>query len=130
MLDSNIHRNASEEIQQLMQMFPAVVLVGARQVGKTTLAKEISKKLNKDSIYIDLELPSDEAKLQEAEIFLSQHVDKCIIIDEVQRNKSLFPIIRALIDQKRAPARFILLGSASPELIRDCSESLAGRVAY
>lgn len=125
-----IERKAIKQVQQLLQLFPAVVLVGARQVGKTTLAKEITKRLKKSSVYLDLELPSDAAKLQDAELFLSQHTDKCVIIDEVQRNKSLFPLLRALIDQHRIPARFILLGSASPELIRDSSESLAGRVAY
>jgi predicted AAA+ superfamily ATPase len=130
MIEHIIRRNAIDEVGRLLTVFPAIVLVGPRQVGKTTLAKEMAQMLNKESVYLDLELPSDLAKLQEAELFLSQHQDKCVIIDEVQRNKALFPIIRALIDQHRVSARFILLGSASPELIRDSSESLAGRVAY
>ncbi|MEX0594898.1 MAG: ATP-binding protein [Candidatus Paceibacterota bacterium] len=130
MNENVITRNALDEVGRLLTDFPAIVLVGPRQVGKTTLAKEIAQNLSKESVYLDLELPSDLAKLQEPELFLTQHQDKCVIIDEVQRDKSLFPVIRALIDQHRVAARFILLGSASPELIRDSSESLAGRVAY
>jgi predicted AAA+ superfamily ATPase len=129
-MSESLQRNAHQEVKKLLQQFPAVVLVGARQIGKTTLAKSLSKVLDKETIYLDLELPSDLAQLQNPELFLKQHQDKCVILDEVQREKSLFPIIRSLIDQHRVPARFILLGSASPELIRDSSESLAGRVAY
>jgi uncharacterized protein len=123
-------RFLNEQLSQLLKLFPAVVLVGARQVGKTTLVKQLANVINKPIIYIDLELPSDLAKLQDAELFLNAHTDKLVIIDEVQREKSIFPLLRALIDQNRTPARFILLGSASPELIRDSSETLAGRVAY
>lgn len=130
MFSNIVRREANQELLELLQLFPAVVIVGTRQVGKTTLAKQIALELNKESIYLDLELPSDMAKLQEPELFLNMHQNKCVIIDEVQRNKALFPIVRALIDQDRTNARFILLGSASPELIRDSSESLAGRVAY
>mgnify|MGYP000008451940 FL=1 len=130
MFDDVIIRNSLITVKNLLVQFPAVVLVGARQIGKTTLAKELIGQLGKEAIYLDLELPSDRAQLQNPELFLKQHQDKCVILDEVQREKALFPILRSLIDQHRVPARFILLGSASPELIRDSSETLAGRVAY
>lgn len=115
---------------ELMGYFPAVAIVGPRQVGKTTLAKMLIKKTKKPSIYLDLELSSDFSKLMDAQLFLEQHRDKCVIIDEVQRMPELFPLLRALIDKNRMPARFLLLGSASPDLIRDSSESLAGRIGY
>jgi predicted AAA+ superfamily ATPase len=110
--------------------FPVLGIVGPRQVGKTTLARLLSKKINKETIFLDLENPRDVSKLTDPLLFFENNQDKCIIIDEVQIKKELFPIIRAVIDQKREPGRFILLGSASPELIRDASESLAGRIYY
>jgi len=106
-----------------------VAIIGPRQVGKTTLAKQI-KKDYKSSIYLDLELRNDLVKLDDPETYLKQFEDHLIIIDEVQRKKELFPVLRALIDQRRKPGRFLLLGSAAPELLRDSSESLAGRIAY
>lgn len=123
-------RTAENEILRLASIFPAVVLVGPRQVGKTSLAKKMAGHLPRPSYYIDLELPEDFAKLSNPSLFLEQLTDQTVIIDEVQRQPDLFPILRALIDRNRQPGRFILLGSASPELIRDTSESLAGRVAY
>ena len=113
-----------------MQNFPVVAIIGPRQVGKTTLAKLIAKSFNKESIYIDLENPQDLAKLQDPVLYFEANQDKCIILDEVQRNPDLFPVLRSMIDLNRVPGRFILLGSASPTLIRDSSESLAGRIAY
>ena len=99
-------------------MFPAIGIVGPRQVGKTTLVKEFQKIVEMDSIYLDLELISDLDKLKEPQIFLSQHASKCVISDEIQRKPDLFPLLRALIDQNRVPNRFIILGSASPQLIK------------
>ena len=125
-----LKRNLENEILQLLEYFPVVGIIGPRQVGKTTLAKQLVLKIPMDTLYLDLELSSDYAKLDEPELFLKQHEDKCIVIDEIQRLPSLFPLLRALIDQKRKPGRFLILGSASPELIRDSSESLAGRIAY
>ncbi len=112
-----------------MLYFPAIAITGPRQVGKTTLAKDLTKEL-KNLIYLDLESPRDINKIADAETFLQQHADKTIVIDEVQRNKTLYPILRSLIDKDKKPGRFVLLGSASPDLIRDSSESLAGRIAY
>jgi predicted AAA+ superfamily ATPase len=125
-----LDRDAQLHLEKLLTQFPAVVIVGARQIGKTTLAKKLVTVIGQDSVYIDLELPSDRAKLQNAELYFEYNRGKCVILDEVQREKNLFPLLRAVIDQDRRPGRFILLGSASPELIRDSSETLAGRVAY
>ena len=124
-----IKRIAEEKITDLLNGFPCVAIIGPRQVGKTTLAKQIEKKF-KSSIYLDLELTRDYEKLDDPETYLKQFEDKLIIIDEVQRKKELFPVLRALIDQKRVPGRFLLLGSAAPELLRNSSESLAGRISY
>lgn len=118
------------ELLEIVGEFPVLGIVGPRQVGKTTLARLLSKKINKESVFLDLENPRDISKLTDPLLFFENNQDKCIIIDEVQIKKELFPIIRAVIDQKREPGRFILLGSASPELIRDASESLAGRIYY
>jgi len=130
MISDFIDRKALAELGKLLQQFPVAVIVGARQIGKTTLAQKLAETINKESIYLDLELPSDKNKLQNAELYFSYNRSKCIILDEVQRDKQLFPLLRSMVDQDRSPARFILLGSASPELIRDSSETLAGRVAY
>jgi hypothetical protein len=125
-----IPRKAEKEILDLVAFFPAVVIVGPRQVGKTSLARHIAGQLTHPSLYIDLEIPEERALLSEPTLFLEQHREQTVILDEVQRLPDLFPVLRGLIDRDRRPGRFILLGSASPELIRDTSESLAGRVAY
>lgn len=125
-----IPRKAEKEILDLASFFPAVVIVGPRQVGKTSLAKHIADQLPHPSLYIDLEIPEERALLSEPTLFLEQHREQTVILDEVQRLPDLFPVLRGLIDRDRRPGRFILLGSASPELIRDTSESLAGRVDY
>lgn len=125
-----IERYIFSELIEILDEFPVLGIVGPRQVGKTTIAKLLSKKINKETVFLDLENPRDVSKLTDPLLFFESNQDKCIIIDEVQIKKELFPIIRAVIDQKREPARFILLGSASPELIRDASESLAGRIYY
>lgn len=125
-----ITRRISSEIKDSLSFFPVVSIIGPRQVGKTTLAKQIMTESAKPTLYLDLELQSDLFKLNDAELFLSQHTEKLVVIDEVQNKKELYPLIRGLVDQQRVPARFLLLGSASPELIRHSSESLAGRIAY
>lgn len=125
-----INRRILADIKGSVSFFPVVAIVGPRQVGKTTLAKMIIQESEKPTLYLDLERQSDLFKLNDAELFLSQHSDFLIVIDEIQLKKELFPLLRALVDQNREPARFLLLGSASPELIRNSSESLAGRIAY
>ena len=123
-----IHRLGNKHISENLSYFPVIGILGARQVGKTTLAKSLIS--HDETIYIDLELNSDLRKLDDAETYLRSHQNKCVVIDEVQRMPSLFPLIRALVDEDRRPRRFVILGSSSPELMRDSSESLAGRIAY
>jgi predicted AAA+ superfamily ATPase len=125
-----ITRRIFTEITDSLSFFPVVSIIGPRQVGKTTLAKQIMSESAKPTLYLDLELQSDLFKLNDAELFLSQHTEKLIVIDEVQNKKELYPLLRGLVDRQREPGRFLLLGSASPELIRHSSESLAGRIAY
>ncbi len=123
-------RNLEQDVIRLASHYPVVVITGPRQVGKTSLVKQLQKKFQKPSEYLDLELPEDFNKFNNPTIFLESLKDKTVVIDEVQRLPSLFPILRALVDRHRVSGRFILLGAASPELIRDTSESLSGRVAY
>jgi uncharacterized protein len=125
-----IHRNITEQILQDLSFFPIVSIIGPRQCGKTTLVKSLKLEPEKETLYLDLEWEADRVKLDDAGTYLAQRADKCIILDEVQLMPKLFPLLRALVDQKRVPARFILLGSASPELLKISSESLAGRIAY
>ena len=112
--------------------YPAVALLGPRQVGKTTLAHQISGEL--DSVYLDLETPSQLAKLSDPELYLLDHRKSLVIFDEVHRAPELFRVLRGNIDQGRREGlrsgRFLLLGSASMDLLRQSGESLAGRVAY
>lgn len=124
-----ITRHIQDQVLKSLANFPAVGILGSRQVGKTTLAKTIQKRI-KGSIYLDMELPSDLNKLQDAELYLNQYPDSLIIIDEIQKIPELFSILRALIDKKRINGRFLILGSASPDLIKQSSESLAGRIIY
>lgn len=126
-----IQRIELTELTRLLKTNPAVALLGARQIGKTTLAKLYASKARKKTLYLDLELESHFNRLKnDAESYLLRNKDKLIIIDEVQRMPKLFALLRALIDIDRKPARFLLLGSSSPHLIEGVSESLAGRIAY
>ncbi len=113
---------------------PAVALLGPRQVGKTTLAHHIASGWKKPSLYLDLERPSDLAKLSDPELYLREQRGKLVILDEIQRVPSLFPVLRSLIDERRQTGekagQFFLLGSASLDLVQGSSESLAGRIAY
>ncbi len=125
-------RYLQSKLEHFIDNYPAVALLGPRQAGKTTLALTISE--HRNSIYLDLESEQDRAKLSQAELYLSQHEDKLVILDEVQRAPEIFQNLRGLIDQGRRKglrsARFLLLGSASIELLKQSSETLAGRIAY
>jgi uncharacterized protein len=125
-----IARFVTDDILDSLAHFPVAGIIGPRQVGKTTLAKTLVGKLPRPSHYLDLELTSDINRLQNAQLYLQARADECVIIDEIQLMPHLFPLLRALIDQNRVPARFLILGSASPSLIRQSSETLAGRIAY
>ena len=125
-----IIRNKFEEIMAVLDEFPVVAMIGPRQCGKTTLAKEISISCGKPSIYLDLELSSDLAKLENAELYLKANQDKLIILDEIHHKPNLFSLIRALVDQSNSKGRFLVLGSASPQLLQQSAESLTGRIYY
>ena len=116
-------------IELALEQFPAVALLGPRQAGKTTLARSITAG-RAGSLYLDLERPSDLAKLAEPELFLSRYAGHLVVLDEIQRRPELFSVLRALIDDNRHPGRFLLLGSASPQLLQQASESLAGRISF
>jgi hypothetical protein len=125
-----IQRRIEEKILFVLQHFPAVALLGPRQVGKTTLVKEISSGLKKETIYLDMENPSDSAALDHPLEFFNSVADKTIVIDEIQRRPDLFPVLRSAIDTNRTEGRFILLGSASWDLLFLSNETLAGRIVY
>jgi hypothetical protein len=125
-----IKRSLENDILLSLGQFPAVGIIGSRQVGKTTLAMMIAENRLGKAVYLDLERPSDLAKLGDAELYLRSVADSLVIIDEVQRKCDLFPVIRSLIDEQRRPGRFLILGSASPALLRQSSENLAGRIVY
>ena len=124
-----ISRKIEPDVQKNLRNFPVVAILGPRQCGKSTLAKRIIS-YRKKSVYLDLELESDLKKLEDPELFLSHHEDKLICIDEIQRMPDLFKELRGIIDQKRKNGRFLILGSASRDLIRQSSETLAGRICY
>lgn len=125
-------RHLLAQLAEELQHSPAVSLLGPRQVGKTTLALEVAKVI--PSIYLDLESERDRAKLAQPELYLADHLDKLVILDEVHRTPGLFPLLRGLIDQARRQGKragqYLLLGSASLELLQQSGETLAGRIAY
>ena len=127
-----IHRQLSETLRIRLRQTPVVALLGSRQVGKTTLARELESE--KASHYLDLERPSDLAKLTDPELYLGRFADRLVILDEIQRVPDLFPVLRSLVDERRRTgdksAQFLILGSASPELLQQSSETLAGRISY
>lgn len=127
-----LKRLITDRLNKNIARVPAVALLGARQVGKTTLAKAIAK--DRDSLYLDLEDSEDLLKLSDPKSFLRSHNDKLVILDEIQRAPDLFMVLRGLIDENRQAGRttgqFLLLGSASMDLLRQSSESLAGRISY
>ena len=127
-----INRFLYTKLSDAISRSPAVALIGPRQVGKTTLALEVGK--NHNALYLDLESEQDRAKLAQPELYLADHQDKLIILDEIHRAPNLFPVLRGLIDQGRRAGRktgqYLLLGSASLDLLKQSGETLAGRIAY
>ncbi len=124
----SVPRDLRGLIEDDLAYTPAVGIVGPRQVGKTTLARQLVA--NRDHTWFDLQRPQDFRSLQHAELVLTTLRDQLVVIDEIQLMPSLFGLLRPLIDEHRRPGRFLLLGSASPDLMRGASESLAGRVTY
>src|SRR5687768_2995830 len=125
-----IKRNIQIKIRQLLREFPAIALLGPRQVGKTTLARQIKPIRKMPVVYLDLERPADMKRLEDMELFFKSHRDYFVVIDEVQNKPELFSYLRHEIDEKRLNGRFLLTGSAAPDLVRGVSESLAGRIFY
>jgi hypothetical protein len=125
-------RSLSIQLLDALDHSPAVALLGPRQSGKTTLALEIARE--RPAIYLDLESEQDRAKLAQPELYLGDHLDKLVIIDEVHRAPGLFPVLRGLIDrarrERRRAGQYLLLGSASLDLLKQSGETLAGRIAY
>ena len=125
-------RRQTRTVLARLEQFPAVALLGPRQSGKTTLAHGVAR--GRPSVYLDLEAPADRAKLSDAALYLAGHTDKLVVLDEVQRAPELFRTLRGVIDAGRrrgdGVGRFLLLGSASMDLLRQSGESLAGRIAY
>jgi hypothetical protein len=126
MIDRELH---ARQITGLLKRFPVVAILGARQVGKTTLAASIVPTLSDRIRRFDLENPSDLARLADPMLAL-QEPKGLVVLDEVQRRPELFPVLRVLADRKPVRTRFLVLGSAAPDLLRQSSESLAGRIAY
>ncbi len=127
-----LRRRAEAELRNRLTEVPAVVLTGPRQAGKTTLSLELARDWN--AHYLDLESPSVQTRVAEPELYLGQLSEQLVILDEVHRLPDLFPVLRVLIDRRRRAGRrsgqYLLLGSASAELLGQSGESLAGRVSY
>ncbi|MFC1826025.1 ATP-binding protein [Thermodesulfobacteriota bacterium] len=124
-----IPRFLEEQVRSALGQVPAVAILGPRQCGKTTLARYLVGN-SPDVLYLDLERPSDISRLADPEALFAANVDRLICIDEIQREPELFPVMRYAIDADRRPGRFLILGSASKELIQQSSETLAGRIRY
>ena len=116
-------------LRELLRRHPVVGIIGARQVGKTTLARVLLAGMPGPMHTFDLENPEDAARLAEPMLAL-QPLKGLVVIDEIQRHPELFPVLRVLADRPRRPCRFLILGSASPDLLKQTSETLAGRIAY
>jgi predicted AAA+ superfamily ATPase len=127
-----IERRVASRITTLLEESPAVALIGPRQAGKTTLALEIAE--SRDAVYLDLESASDRARLSEPELYLADHIEELVILDEVHRAPGIFEALRGTIDrgrrEGRGVGRFLLLGSAAIDLLAQSGETLAGRVAF
>ncbi|MGH7552542.1 MAG: ATP-binding protein [Longimicrobiales bacterium] len=115
-------------VRRLLPRNPVVALLGARQVGKTTLARQLAAGVRR-SVFFDLERAADVARLSDPELTLGP-LRGLVVLDEIQRRPDLFPALRVLADRPRTPARYLVLGSAAPELLRQGAESLAGRIAF
>ncbi len=126
---SYIKRTLHDTVKNYLKNFPAVAILGPRQSGKSTLARQIVKELG-NAIYLDLEKASDLQKLSEPEMFFNLHREELICLDEIQRTPELFSHLRSIIDERGTNGQFLILGSASQKLIRQTSESLAGRIVF
>ena len=124
-----LRRAIEAGVRAALRAVPAVAVLGPRQCGKSTLAREIIRG-RREALYLDLERPSDRQRLAEPELFLKLHENRLVCLDEIQRMPEIFPVLRSLIDARRHAGRFLILGSASRDLIRQGSETLAGRISH
>ncbi|MCK5821310.1 MAG: ATP-binding protein [Bacteroidales bacterium] len=124
-----ISRNIEQSVRDSLADNPVTAIIGPRQCGKSTLARYILKEFEK-KVFLDLERPSDLAKLESPELFLESQKGKLICLDEIQRKPEIFPLIRSLVDDWGGSGHFLILGSASAEMLKQSSESLAGRISY
>ena len=124
-----IERQLNDLVTERLAQYPAVALLGPRQVGKTTLARTVAARVE-GALMLDLERASDRAALAQPELFLAAHRDRLLVLDEVQLMPGLFAALRPEIDADRRPGRFLLLGSASGDLLRQSGEALTGRVSF
>jgi uncharacterized protein len=126
-MQTYVPRQLAQQIKNSIKNYPVTALLGPRQCGKSTLAKEFLSKIKK-SIYLDLEKPSDRRKLENPELYFSTQTTKIICLDEIQLQPDLFPVLRSVVDEQNRNGQFLILGSASRDLIKQGSESLAGRI--
>ena len=124
-----IQRHCLHSVLYQIQRYPVVALLGPRQSGKSTLAKEVQNQIKK-SVYMDLQDPNSLHRLEDPFALFDQHKDSLIILDEIQKAPEFFSVLRSLIDKNRQNGRVLVLGSASPDLIKQSSESLSGRICY
>ena len=129
-----VPRLAAPRLRRVLRRMPAVALTGPRQCGKTTLARALAQRLKPAPVYLDLEREPDRAALADPELYLREHAGRLVVLDEIQRAPELFRTLRGAIDDRRRAGRgaghFLVLGSASMALLRQSSESLAGRIAH
>ncbi len=123
------HRHLEDSIRKYQQVFPIIAILGPRQCGKSTLVKQLFFP-EENSIYLDLQNLEDLNKLNDPRLFFKSNAQKIICLDEIQLIPELFSVLRSVVDENRQNGRFILLGSASRELVQQSSESLAGRIGY
>ena len=128
-MQETIDRQLTDTITRRLKNNPAVAILGPRQCGKTTLTGQIVKKIIQ-SVYLDLENPGDLAKLDDPFAFFNLHKDDLVCLDKIQRAPDLFSILRSIIDERARNGQFLILGSAGRDLIRQSSETLAGRISY
>lgn len=124
-----VERGLEPDIEERLKDVPAVGILGSRQCGKSTLARHLLQNRT-DALYLDLERPADRNKLRDPEAFLDANRERLVCLDEIQRVPEIFPLLRGVIDRRERNGQFIILGSASRELLRQSSESLAGRISY
>jgi predicted AAA+ superfamily ATPase len=123
-------RNLTPHLIELVNYSPIVSLIGPRQVGKTTLVKKIIPNFPREVLYLDLKLDANQNKLSEPQLYLERHADKCVIMDDIQQIPNLVSILPALLDQRPAPGRYILIATASSQFVEESSVTLAGRIIF